>query len=334
MSVILNSFSQEVNIPTEFSYEGVFYKTYDKATRTFTGKITEFKSEEPCTVIEYLGKDVFKIKYKDWLGYVDSEHLVFNEEMSNLFYDFQEKERLKLLQHNAERQKRIQEIVNKNSEQFNETEVQDTIIKFRESENLQLEAESSLAKKQQLEHIEKTKQKSVSKTQNLGTTTAKKTLIVKEISNDSVSKESLELIKFRNTCHYTMNEYDVIDRVKIVRTEPYKINDNVSIELFKRGNSINIFFYLKADLGCSSYLPSNRSSVTVKLENNQSITFYHTWEMNCGDFAFKGPLLKTHFALLQKSPIKSIVLRGSKKSQEETNINYKEFFIDKLSCIE
>ena len=131
-----------------------------------------------------------------------------------------------------------------------------------------------------------------------------------------------------------MNEYDEIDRIKIGRTDPYNINDKVTIELVKRGRSINVFFNLKEDLGCASYLPSNRSYAKVRLENNQTITLYHSWDMNCADYSFKGALSKSQMALLEKSPIKSILLRGTKGSREVTNIEYKEFFIDKLSCIE
>ena len=151
---------------------------------------------------------------------------------------------------------------------------------------------------------------------------------------DKNEQERLEKIKFRNTCHYAMNEFDDIDRIKILRTDPYNITKDLTIELFKRGKSVNVFFNLNEDLGCASYLPGNRSYVKVKLENNQNITFYHSWDMDCGDFRFKGVISKSQMALLQNSPIKSVFLKGTKASSEITNIEYSEFFIDKLKCIE
>jgi hypothetical protein len=131
-----------------------------------------------------------------------------------------------------------------------------------------------------------------------------------------------------------MNEYDAIDRIRIVRTDPYQINDNLTIELFKRGSTINIFFNLKQDLGCASYLPNNRSYVKVNLDNNQTVTFYHSWDMDCGDFRFKGNISRSQMEQLKKASIKSIALHGTKYSSEFINVEYKEFFIDKLKCIE
>jgi hypothetical protein len=37
---------------------------------------------------------------------------------------------------------------------------------------------------------------------------------------------------------------------------------------------------------------------------------------------------------LKKTPIESITLRGTKYSRDITNVEYKEFFMDKLKCIE
>ena len=109
LCVFSNSFSQEIEIPTEFSLDGILYKTYDNLTHTYSRKITEFKSEEACIVLDYLGKDVFKIKFNGWVGYVDSEFLIFNDEISDLFYDFQENERIKAIAIKEERQKKIQD---------------------------------------------------------------------------------------------------------------------------------------------------------------------------------------------------------------------------------
>uniref|UniRef100_UPI0040487691 hypothetical protein n=1 Tax=Mariniflexile sp. TaxID=1979402 RepID=UPI0040487691 len=163
MSAFSSSFAQEVNISTEFSLDGIFYKTYDKSTHTYARKITEFKSGEACTVIDYLGKDVFKIKYNGWVGYVDSEYLVFTDEMSDLFYDFQEKERVKLIEQNEARQKRIQKIVDNGNEEVNEQKRKDSIAKAKEEERIKLETQQALAKRQEAERVEKEKQDAIAK---------------------------------------------------------------------------------------------------------------------------------------------------------------------------
>ena len=153
---------------------------------------------------------------------------------------------------------------------------------------------------------------------------------------EKVKKEDeiSEKMKFRNTCHYQINEYDDFYKEKFIVIEPYGIADNLTAVLFRRGNSINIFFNLSENLGCASYLPNQRSNAKVTLENNQTITFYHSWDIDCGNFSFKGKLSRSNMAKLKASPIKSITLKGTKSSSEIINIDYKEFFIDKLKCIE
>ncbi|MEN3324265.1 hypothetical protein VP395_11045, partial [Mariniflexile soesokkakense] len=211
---------------------------------------------------------------------------------------------------------------------------QDSIAKAKEDEKLKIKTQKATERDYKAERIEILKQEAIAQAKE-----EKEKNAIKEANNETIidkkkENEKLERIKLRSTCHYAMNEYDEIDRIKIVRTDPYTINDKLTIELFKRGRSINVFFNLKEDLGCASYLPSNRSYVKVRLENNQTISLYHSWDMNCGDYSFKGEISKSQMALLAKSPIKSILLRGTKGSREVTNIEYKEFFIDKLSCIE
>jgi hypothetical protein len=73
--------------------------------------------------------------------------------------------------------------------------------------------------------------------------------------------------------------------------------------------------------------------VKVTLENNDVITFHHSWDLDCGDFSLKGSLSNANMEKLQKSPIKSIVLHGTKANKEIENLEYKEFFMDKLKCI-
>ncbi len=131
-----------------------------------------------------------------------------------------------------------------------------------------------------------------------------------------------------------MNEFDDIDNVKIIRTIPYKVNDNLTIELYRQGHREYVFFNLEQDLGCVSYLSNNRSYVRVTLENNQVVTFYHSWDVDCGNFKLKGRLSSSRIAILKKSPIKSLKFKGTKYSFEIDSVNYKNFFIDKLQCLD
>ena len=96
----------------------------------------------------------------------------------------------------------------------------------------------------------------------------------------------------------------------------------------------NVFFNLSKDLGCASYLPNQRSSVKVTLENGKVVSFYHSWDIECGDFLFKAVLNASKISSLKSAPIKSIVLRGTKGTWEILNVTYKEFFMDKLKCVE
>ena len=86
-------------------------------------------------------------------------------------------------------------------------------------------------------------------------------------------------------------------------------------------------------MGCVSYLSNNRSSIKVQLENNQTVTFYHSWDVDCGVFSFKGRLSTSNITKLKTSPIKSIKLRTTQTTRNITNITYKTFFIDKLNCL-
>ena len=162
-----------------------------------------------------------------------------------------------------------------------------------------------------------------------------KSLTNNKLGNDSIGK-SVEAIsiEFRNTCHYAINEFDPFYNVKTIRTDAYTVADNLTVELYKQGRKTNIFLNAKENLGCVSYFSHNRSSIRVTLENNQVVSFYHSWDMECGEFLFKGNLSNSQISTLKYSPIKSIRLKGTKGSVEISNIEYREFFMDKLRCIE
>ncbi len=467
LSIISNLFSQEINIDTEFSQSGSLYENLiDNASQT----LAIFKKNDKCIVINYLGENVYKVKYKQFEGFVKSEYLLVNDDMIDLVNAYEDKFRLEALQKEALRKKAVEENIRKSEEERKEKARQDSIVRVREEEKKQrelqeialkeqeakneIERQNSLSKNIEEEKKQKELQEIARKQQEIIDNNRKKDSInrikqeeIKQLElqkiamkqelinekrrEDSISKviqernrlkkieetaikeqeainhnirqDSINRIKqeekiqmelqkaamkqelinerrredsiaritqsgkrsmeqeeiiekkdeqliefigknndnstserteFRNTCHYVINEFDPFYSIKTIRTEPYWINENLNIELFKQGQSQNIFFNLNDNLGCASYFSNGRSYVKVILENNDIITIYHSWEMDCENFSLKGKLTASNIEKLKKSPIKSMSLHGTKKSIDITNISYREFFIDKLDCIE
>ena len=563
LSFSINLSAQDASISTKFSQDGNLFENADK----FSNPIAKFKENEKCIVTAYLGNYTYKIKYKDLIGFVKDQFLIVNEQMMDLYFDHEEKQRLKAIEEKKKRQEKIKKIQSQVTEKealieqrrldsiatmveeknrkitllrkndsiaqtlkeqnrlFEEKQKKDSIAKVIEQESMQLELKrkndsiakelekqrtvqrkkdstlqatreqnrlfeekqkkdsiakeiekqrtvqrqkdstlqaireqnrlfaekqkkdsiakvieqkrmqlelkrrnDSIAKELEKQHIaqrkkdstlqaireqnrlfeEKQKNDSIAKVieqkrmqlelkrkndsiakaelekQRIAQRQKDSTLqairkqnrlfeekqkkdsianiieqrkkivvdqavkkqneeLVKKRRIDSLDKaqekiikanEIAEKIKFRNTCHYQINEYDDFYKEKFIVIEPYDIAENLTAVLFRRGSSINLFLNLAENLGCASYLPNQRSSAKVTLENNQTIMFYHSWDIDCGNFGFKGKLSKDKIAKLKASPIKSITLKGTKSSAEITKIDYREFFIDKLKCIE
>ncbi len=534
-------FSQETLIATKFIEEGNLFENIEKPDVLYI----QFKKNHKCFVIDYLGRNTYKVKFKDFSGFVSDDFLDINEEMMDLYYDFEEKERLKAIAEDEERKRKIREIVNNKAEKeqaildsINQIEIvekqelvglaqakQDSIAKVEaeilrkqievaqeakkqeerlekarqealekqkalkviakqeelarlakakqdsiakvEAEILRKQIEAAQEAKKQEERLEKARQEALEKQKALKVIAKQEELarlaqakqdsiakveaeilrkqveavqeakkqeerlekarqevlekqmaleaiakqeelarlaqakqdsiakveaeilrkqveVVQEakkqeekrlvqvkqdslfrlredekrkerireeirkeeiefeaqkeqddiLNNKSISGVSSEKENFRNTCHYLINEYDQFYQITTIRTEPCKLANDLTVELYKQDRKVNIFFNLSKDLGCVSYLPNQRSSVRVTLENNQVVSFYHSWDIECGEFLFKGNLTSSKVVSLKKSPIKSILLKGTKDALEITNIIYKEFFIDKLKCIE
>ena len=549
-SFTLNLISQEAKISTKFSQDGNLYQTSTKASQT----IAEFKENEKCIVTGYLGNYTYKIKYKDLVGFVKDQDLFVNEQMMDLYFDHEEKERDKAIQERKQKQEKADTILIQAAEEKKLIEQQriDSMAKIEneaKSKLLEIKQNDSIAKvkeEQKIERIaqrkkdsinqaikeqnrilaEKQKNDSITKAEdaakkqlkiqkrNDSITQAKenqkkaleqlkkrndsvvnikaqqkteaerkkndsltkvkedKKKVLKELRkrNDSVAKGKeqqkteakrkkndsltqvkedkkkalkelkkrnysiakakaqekaleekrkkntisqtkeeqsnriiekrrydsiikvreletkqlielsrqndsiariiekerkelealrnrtaiakeantsnskeeenkkatlLERIKYRDSCHYQINEYDRFYNITTIRTEPYTLNKNLTVELYKQGRKTNVFFNLSEDLGCATYLPNQRSSVKITLENNRIVNFYHSWDIECGElFLFKARLSSININILKKSPIKSIVIHGTQGYKEINFIEYKEFFIDKLKCIE
>ncbi|MEL0457239.1 hypothetical protein WJN01_13445, partial [Flavobacteriaceae bacterium SZ-1-7] len=250
-------------------------------------------------------------------------------------------ERLKIAE-----QKRLDSIAKAKELQrlaFLEKKRKDSIAKAQEENRLALLAQRKmdsviLEREQQQKKLQELKSQ-----QYLAKVKAEREQLEEEQKNNSENQNPVseskkekppEKITSDNSCKYLINEYDDFYKIKTIQTDPYGLSEKLTIELYRYGKKLNVFFNLDESLGCASYMTHNRSSVKVHLENNQVVTFYHSWGVECGDFHFKGRLSDFHIKQLQSSPIASILLRGTKSTVEITNITYKDFFIDKLQCLE
>ena len=210
----------------------------------------------------------------------------------------------------------------------------DSIVKVRELETKQLielrRQNDSIAR-----IIEKERKELVALRNRTALAKETNTSISNSKEEENKKATLLERIKYRDSCHYQINEYDRFYNITTIRTEPYTLNKNLTVELYKQGRKTDVFFNLSEDLGCATYLPNQRSSVKITLENNRIVNFYHSWDIECGElFLFKARLSSININILKKSPIKSIVIHGTQGYKEINFIEYKEFFIDKLKCIE
>lgn len=70
--ILFNSvFSQDISISTKFIEEGTLYMSVDESKEP----LAQFKKNEKCTVLGYIGKDNYNIKYKEWVGVLNSDFL-------------------------------------------------------------------------------------------------------------------------------------------------------------------------------------------------------------------------------------------------------------------
>lgn len=350
-----NAFSQEKTIVTKFNQDGGLYKTLDQSLKP----TDYFKENEKCIIISYLGNYIYKVKYKEWEGFVKDQFLIINEDMMDLFFANEEKQRLEAIATKKKRQKKIRNLVTAEDEKQKKI---DSIANVKEEqkkkelkaleiakeyENLlnQQRNQDSIAKAKNLQKIKdsinKVREEEERQIALLRYTKRKQNqLLAEQKKLDSIANlrkknpKIFEEIKFRNTCHYLINEYDQYYGRQLIITDKYTIAKNLNIELIREGNSVKIHLNTKENLGCASYVPNTRSSAIITLENDQIITLYHSGSLDCNDFSLKAELSESKMDLLKYSPIKSIFFRGTKGSITILDIDYKMFFIDKLKCIE
>ena len=290
----------EINISTKFGQYGSLYENISN----YSPMIAEFNKGQKCVVLQYFGNNNYKIEYKNWIGFVTSEYLVINKKIKGVLKAYEENK--KLGSDKKELKDELRKPVEDNS-------------KIEEGRQNQMEPKLEAEKEQ----------KRIVDSLNLIIQKYEKEKAQRRIT-DSLN----QLAKLRTRCDYQINEIDDFNHTTIVRTEKYRVNNNLEIELYKKGNSKQAFFSSASELGCVSYFSNNRSSVKITLENNDIVTVYHSWNMDCGNFSLKGVLTNDAISKLEKSPIKSIRLQGTKQYLEIETIEYKEFFMDKLHCLD
>ncbi|MBU2951329.1 hypothetical protein KO493_11535 [Tamlana agarivorans] len=410
----ISLFSQEVEISTQFFQEGTLYKELDSSLNRLTRPIGQFSESETCMVVDFLGRDNYKVKYKDQVGIVKVDDLEVNEEMMDLYYAHQNKERLKLIQAEDARKEKIYKTVNKEALEKQKQDSLARIIahqkelaealrikkaneayqakqkalegkRIKDSVDLKRLKDKVLEEKRSNDSISKNEfkqkeieankinklteadfdfQKELYKKQikdsiirsmaiqralykkrikdsilkSINSSDDKMSSLSDPVENSAVLKEKerlkLERIKYKDSCSFVINDFDTFYNVQTIRTEAYVLSGDLTVELYRQGRKINVFFNSDEDLGCVSYFSHNRSSVKVTLESGRKIAFYHSWDMECGRFSFKGNLSKSQMSALKASPVQSITLKGTKGRFEITNVDYNNFFMDKLKCIE
>lgn len=290
--------SQNLNLETTTIREGYF----QSEPSILGNSLCKFKKNKSITILKVENEKWWFAKTKDCEGWVSSVAILLNEKLENA-----------LSQHLL------------HLEKLNKEKLADDIIQQKKRNEIQIASQklAELNEKRIQDSINK-----ISKEKDL------KALIEKK-RNDSIKK-----VLFRTVCHYTRNEIDKFDKVKIVETDYYPIqSDNESkyyfaMKLKKYAGRKYIYFSLDSDLGCVNPYTSDRSNAKILLENGNIITIYHSGDVNCsGDFTLLGALTQGNIINLLKSPIKSIRLEGTNYTRDLNDIEYKEFFIDKLNCI-
>ena len=112
-------FSQET-VTTRFVESGVLKASLKNDSKA----VATFKVNEECAVVNYVGQNTYKIKYKDSVGFVADNFLDINDAMMDLMYDYEEKAFEALLLAEEQRKNKIREIL-----EAKERHIKDSIAK-------------------------------------------------------------------------------------------------------------------------------------------------------------------------------------------------------------
>ena len=187
LSFTTNLFAQEASISTKFSQDGNLYETPTKSSEI----IAEFKENQKCIVTSYLGNYTYKIKYKDFVGFVKDQYLFVNEQMMDLYFDHEEKQRDIAIAERKEKEKKEEEISNKakRAKELIEQNRIDSIAKIEleaKKSSLELKRNDSIVKakeQQRIQRVAQAKQDSIAKVIN-----EQKKILAEQRKKDSINK--------------------------------------------------------------------------------------------------------------------------------------------------
>ena len=108
----MSLFAQDISIPTKFLEDGNLYKNLDKTSNQLSEPVVAFSINDKCVVIGFLGRDNYKVRFKEWEGIVKDIDLLVTEKMSDLYFDFQEKESLKAIELEKNESKKCKSLFN------------------------------------------------------------------------------------------------------------------------------------------------------------------------------------------------------------------------------
>ncbi len=161
----------------------------------------------------------------------------------------------------------------------------------------------------------------------------------KLVEEEKLREREREKYKYHNECTYDLKEVDEFTGILRKNTILYDLdgygvyNGELKIQLRRYGSSKYIRIKSFHDLGCTSSYSSNKSTVKFKLENGDIVTFYHSDDIDCGNFDLLGKLTQNDIIRLKKSPIKTVRLSGTDYYHDFKSVKWNNFFIDKLDCI-
>lgn len=120
---VLGSYAQETFIETVFIKNGSLFKKPDVNSVV----LLTFQKNEKCDVLAYVGKNVYHIKYKDVFGFVSDSFLEINDGMTDLLYDYDDRELKKLIALEFQRRQKLKRL-NGAKTQKEETTLKDTTL--------------------------------------------------------------------------------------------------------------------------------------------------------------------------------------------------------------
>ncbi len=138
----------------------------------------------------------------------------------------------------------------------------------------------------------------------------------------------------RNDCHIVADEIDGFTTTSNYSLiEPTFRDSSLNISIMKSEDSRYLKISTVEEMGCITPYINSGSKVVFKLKNGLKVSFFHSGEEDCSNYALIGKLTSSDIKKLKSSPIKMVRIYGSKRYIDLYTISYKDFFIEKIDCI-